>query len=203
MPEFPYIFNLSNLKAFIENISELGEPLKISKDYLISLGYTSSNDRPIRRIMLHIGFANSDGTPTDNYRQFRDKSQAGKVMARCLREAYAELFKTFPNACQKDDEALANFMRPYTKYSNDILGRSVRTFKLLCSFATFNGIQEEVEVDGGIKTVPKDKLKVVSEDYTKNGMTINLNIQLSLPATEEFEIYDKIFESLKKHLLDK
>lgn len=36
---------------------------------------------------------------------------------------------------------------------------------------------------------------------TKNNMTINLNIQLTVPETTDEEVYNKFFEAMKKHLL--
>jgi len=33
------------------------------------------------------------------------------------------------------------------------------------------------------------------------GVTVNVNIRLELPATQDASVYDKIFESLKKHIL--
>ena len=33
------------------------------------------------------------------------------------------------------------------------------------------------------------------------GMTVNINIQLQIPATDKAEIYDSFFAAMKKHLL--
>jgi hypothetical protein len=35
----------------------------------------------------------------------------------------------------------------------------------------------------------------------EGGVTVNVNIRLELPATQDADVYDKIFESLKKHIL--
>ncbi|MGJ8666619.1 MAG: hypothetical protein ACSHW7_09655 [Patiriisocius sp.] len=42
--------------------------------------------------------------------------------------------------------------------------------------------------------------KKVSSDRG-NGVTINLNIQLTVPETTDEKVYDKFFEAMKKHLL--
>jgi hypothetical protein len=45
--EFPYITNPANLRKFLEKIRTLGVPDKVSIAYLASLGFKSTNDRPI------------------------------------------------------------------------------------------------------------------------------------------------------------
>ena len=43
--------------------------------------------------------------------------------------------------------------------------------------------------------------KLPDTTITSQGITVNVNIQLTLPETKDDTIYDKIFVSLKKHLL--
>jgi hypothetical protein len=33
-------------------------------------------------------------------------------------------------------------------------------------------------------------------------MTLNVNIQLQLPATAESEVYEKLFAAMRKHLIE-
>lgn len=48
----------------------------------------------------------------------------------------------------------------------------------------------------------KTSLEGLSKQFnSKSNMTINLNIQLTVPETTDEEVYDKFFQSLKKHLL--
>jgi hypothetical protein len=133
-------------------------------------------------------------------------------MAQALREAYPTLFQTFPDAFRKDDEALRNYFSTHTDVGAKAVSYMVRTFKSLVALADFEAdapVEEELEEDNGGKLtkVSKDssdrKVSTKVQEATGNSLTINVNIQLQIPATEDATIYDKFFESLYKHILSK
>jgi len=74
------------------------------------------------------------------------------------------------------------------------------TFKTLCELAGFQSLQE-TETQDVSDTEGTPTTKVTERIATSSGLTVNINIQLQLPATENEEIYDKLFQALKKHLL--
>jgi hypothetical protein len=199
MTEYPYILNTGRLKSFLESIPKIGVPDKINTNTLPMLGYKSTNDRPIVKILRFIDFIDVNGVPTQNYINFRDTSKAKIVMASAIRKAYSDLFKMYPDAHKKDDETLKNFFRPTTKAGEQVVERMVDTFKALCSFADFEattGIEGEVK-----EHVKIEKIKEAEE--LPSGITLNLNIQIVLPTTDDASVYDKIFRALKEHILSK
>jgi hypothetical protein len=204
MQKYPYIVKVGSLRDFLKKVPGIGVPDKIATVTLKSLGYTSSNDAPIPRILRFIGFIGEDGTPTDLYRQFRNKEKSGVVMAGSLKRAYAELFQTYPDAQNKDTEALRNFFSTSTEGGEAVLVNTVNTFKALCEFANFEAPSIETGTAPGetvSETITKVPITKVPAITGAAGLTINVNIELQLPATEDSTIYDKIFESLKKHIL--
>jgi hypothetical protein len=202
MAKYPYILKINSLKDFVRKVPEVGVPDKISLETLVSLGYKSSNDRPIVPILKFIRFADEAGTPTENYLQYRNRQLSKAVMAKCLRTAYSDLFKTYPNAQSKESSALRDFFSTSTTAGEKVLTCTVDTFKALCEFADFGA--EAPEVSEGIEVAtPSSARNVKVSANVAQGMTINLNVQLQLPVTEDATIYDKIFESLKKHLLER
>ncbi len=201
MPRYPYIVKVGSLREFLKNIPSTGVPEKLTKEKLDSLGYKSSNDRPIPGILEFIGFLDSEHKPTDKYMAFRDKAKAGAVMASCLRTAYSDLFQQYPDAHNKDNEALRNFFSTGMKGGEAVLVNTVNTFRALCEFADFETAPVREETPKGLPTTGgKDVIRLSQETP---GLTVNLNIQLTLPATEDSTIYDKIFQSLKKYLLER
>lgn len=197
MVEYPYILNTGKLKTFLESIPKMGVPNKITTNTLPQLGYKSKNDRPIVKILRFIGFIDENGVPTQNYINFRDTSKARIVMATAIRKAYSDLFQMYPDAYKKDDNTLKDFFRPTTKGGERVVDAMVDTFKTLCSFADF-------ETTSGIKSEPEEVVtieKIKEEKTLSSGITLNLTIQVVLPATEDATIYDKIFKSLKEHIL--
>jgi hypothetical protein len=83
------------------------------------------------------------------------------------------------------------------------LGQIVATFKTLCESADFGApepLPTGAEESEGNRTVSRSpRMPAIPE----SGVTINLNIQLQLPPTEDSTIYDKIFKSLREHLIER
>lgn len=198
----PYTTNTGNLKKFLESIPKTGVPSKVTQDYLTKIGYKSSNDRGIINVLRFIGFLQSDGSPTEKYRQFRNTDTSRAVMAECLTTSYSDLFHTYPNAHEKDDESLVNFMRSTSDVKPETLSYSVRTFKVLCSFADFAkiGILDNRGSPG--PSTSKDTVKPTNT-FGDPPFVLNVNVQITLPETKDHEVYEKIFQSLRKHLLDR
>lgn len=62
---------------------------------------------------------------------------------------------------------------------------------------------KEVQEKAETKEEPvRDSLPSITKNIGgQNGVTLNINIQLSVPETTDEKVYDKFFEALKKHLL--
>ena len=201
--KYPYILNTGKLRDFIEKIPKMGIPPKVNTNTLPTLGFKSPNDRPIVPILKFIDFLDSSGTPSQNYKDFRDSKKAGAIMASALRKAYNELFELYPNACEKDDQSLKDFFAPTTEGGEQVVTSTASTFKVLCTFADFKAVSPEGRgaEKGGEKGTIGGEVKLPLP--MPAGVTINLNIQLALPATEDASVYDKIFKALKEHLLSR
>ncbi|MBZ5573299.1 MAG: DUF5343 domain-containing protein [Acidobacteriia bacterium] len=206
---YPYHVNTANVKKFLDHVQTAGVPDKVTFKYVESVGFKSSNDRALITILKFIGFVSSSGAPTDVWRAYRNKSQSRKVLAAALRKGYSTLFTTYPDANRKDNEALRNFFSSHTSVSDGTISYMVRTFKTIADMADFGSPGEampeietndddepEVGKGGGGGTVVKRKLTAGT-----NGMTVNINIQLQIPATDKADIYDSFFAAMKKHLL--
>jgi len=194
MPEFPYTPNPPNVARFLDLIQQSGVPGKVTTAYLESVGFKSKNDRYLIPVLKGIGFLDSSGAPTDNWKAYRDKGNARAVMAGALRSAYSELFQTYPDGYRKDDEALHNYFASRTDLAKATLERVVRTFKVLCQKADFEAAPPgtapgPTPITGPPATVPASSAPVV-----------NINIQLQLPPTDDESVYEKLFAAMKKHL---
>lgn len=201
---YTYTTKVGSLKAFLNKIKskELGVPPKVTLQYLKSVGYKSTNDRPIVRVLKSIGFIDkSSGVPTKRFNDFRtDKSE--QVMASALRETYAELFRMYSDPLKQSNEDLMNFFaQKEPSLKKGTLQYHVFTFRNLCEFADFEAASPlKVEV---IEEKPKAKVvkKGVAIPQISEGIPININIQLTLPVTDDATVYDKIFKALKDNLL--
>ena len=208
--EFPYIESDKNLRTFLNAMYDFEIPKKLNEAELVSLGYSSSYYQKIPTLLKFIGFLDDKNIPTVKWREFRDKEKSGFVMANALREGYASLFSRYKNAQEKDDEALRNLVSGQSSQSKDTVGKIVKTFKTLCEYANFNGEAPLTELEpisesqkAVIYPIKKDIEEISLARKVNEMYTININIELTLPATNDSQIYDKLFESMKKHLLSK
>jgi uncharacterized protein DUF5343 len=202
MAEFPYTPNPANLKRFLDHVQSAGVPSKVTIQYITSAGFKSTNDRAILTVLKTLGFVDSSGVPTDTWRAYRDRDKARAVMATVLESSYSGLFSTYPDAYRRDNEALRNYFSAHTSVGEAVLSLIVRTFKTLAELADFEATP--VAVPGGELTPPPAVRHeaVAPKLSAAPGLTVNINIQLQLPATENETIYEKLFASLKKHLLN-
>lgn len=198
MAKAPYTPSPKNVKEFFKAIQGLGIPPKVNNAYLPTIGFKSSNDRYLVRLSKALGFIDTAGSPTTRWSDFKDKNKARKVMANAIKIAYADLYSTYPDAEKRDNETLENYFASTSGVATSVAKLMVQTFTNLCEFASF----EAVAVTEPTPTPSVSTPEQVAEVTTGvKPVTININIQLQLPATEDATIYDSLFSALKKHLL--
>lgn len=96
MADFPYSPHAAGAKRFLEHVQKAGVPEKVTQKYLAQVGFKSKNDRYILGILKFLGFVDSTGVPTKTWRAYRNKASAGATLAAAMREAYGDLFRTYP-----------------------------------------------------------------------------------------------------------
>lgn len=212
MVDYPYTLKTSTLEDFLKNMPNRPEPTgKVTNEYLQKQGYTSSNDFPMITVMKFIGFLDSGGNITESFKQFRDTGKAKSVMAQALRASYKEVFDLFTDPSK---ENLENYFRTATGRANRALEATEGTFKTLCKFADFSS-----EITTALKSpppvittspsttgatpmaMPTQPVVQYPVSRGENGVNVTVNVRIELPATDNIDVYDKIFESLRKHIL--
>lgn len=205
-----YLTTLKNLKAILQSVQGAQAPKTFSTRFLASLGYSSTNDRLIIGVLKSLGFLSPEGTPTKRYYEYLDQTQAPRVLAQGIREAYADLFQVNRKANEMSQTEIKNKLKTLTqgKYSDVVLGKMASTFKALSQLADFTSTPEPTEV----LTTPDERPaegalpQSAVEPDVGQGTGISLgglvyNIQLVLPAERDQAVYDALFRSLKAHLL--
>lgn len=208
MAEYAYTSGTGKLKKFLSEIPTSGVPDKLIQKELEKRGYKTKEDRNIIPILKAIGFLDDSNKPTKRYTDYRNSEISKKVLAEGIREGYPDLFKTFPDAYKQDNKKLKGYFGSVTKVGEAAINYMVGTFEALCSLADFDGElelppEEGEGTAGGNPPRPGTKIPKITETWDGGAVTINVNLQLSLPETKDYEVYDKIFESLKKNLLDR
>lgn len=202
MKEYPYCTVTGKLSNFFNTIRDVGTPPKVTYKWLEQIGFKSTNDRSIIPVLKLIGFIDSSGIPTQHWNEYKNKSKSEKIMAEAIRNGYSELFDLYPNAQHKNREDIDNFFAPRTKGGSQVRNKLISTFTTLCDLADFTIVTEkpiapkEPKAEEMIPEVPTARTI-----KTGTGMTININIQLTVPETTDEKVYAKFFEAMKKYLL--
>jgi hypothetical protein len=197
MEKAAYTPTPQRIKRFFETIQSVGIPSKVYYAYLPTIGFKSGNDRYLIGIAKFLGFVDTGGKPTTKWSDFKDKSKASKVIADAIKTAYASLYSTYPDAEKQDDDKLQNYFASTSGAADSVARLMVRTFKSLCELADFEAVAGEEHATAA--TAPAGK-KVSEISLGMKPITLNINIQLQLPATEDVTIYEALFSALKKNL---
>lgn len=196
--EFPYTPNPANVGKYLDHIQHTGVPTKLTTRHLESVGFRSKNDRRLPAVMKAINFLDTGSVPTENWREYKDGSKSGRILAGELKSTYSDLFSIYPDAYRKDDEALYNYFASKTGLAKNTVEKIVKTFKVLCDKAAFNGSVTPARRPPEEKPPAEEPPPALPAQPAAPSVVIN--VQLQLPETDNAEIYENLFKAMKKHL---
>jgi len=202
MSEVPWTKLTNKIDTYFKKIRESGVPDQVKGPWLKKSGWRSGDDYKILEIWKIIGFIDEDNIPTDYWRRYKVPTESKIVLADAMRKGYKVLFDMYEDAWRKDDEAIYAVFMGQTGESVTKVNQMVTVFKALVELADFEG-ETLVKIDEEKPSTKESTKEVIEEKIVsrKIGSTVHINIQLHLPATDDIKIYDKLFESMKKHLL--
>ncbi|MDE0610943.1 MAG: DUF5343 domain-containing protein [Anaerolineaceae bacterium] len=205
MSTFPYVVVQAKLKSFLGEIKRLGVPETANSNWLRTIGYTSSNDLSIPKVLEFIGLVDSSRKPTDKWREFRDENNSGTVLAAAIREGYSALYQIHPDAHERRVDELANFFRTQTEAGDNAVRRTANTFKTLCSLADFSIIQEGEAITEGQEGTepalgPVPQPQVVSQPLTPS---LKVDVQIHIAADADKTHIEEVFKSMAKYLYNR
>lgn len=212
MPEYPpYVNAYNGIPKLFEKITAAAVPPKFTVDFLNTvLDLKSSSFRAMIPLLKRLGFLDAANAPTQAYKDFRESSSSGVVMAERLRDAYSMLFKANEYAWRLAKPELMSKLRSLTGAAEDDANIQyvASTFLELAKLARWEGgparpkpagAESQGAPGGGAGGGERGNGGEEFEGGLRLGYTINLN----LPATTEIEVFNAIFKSLRENLLRK
>lgn len=211
-----YLITTKNINSIFDALLQAEAPKKMTSDFLEKLGFKSSNDRKYISLFKSLGLINENGEPTNKYCSFLDKSISKKVIAQSIKESYKELFSVNKEAYKMTNEEVKNKLRTIIKgeKTEHVISLIASTFVDLCNYAGVESFQDDIsynidtsESDDNNFDIAENTENLIKNDTnlsdSKNirNMNLHYNIQIHLPETTSIEVYDAIFQSLKKHLI--
>ena len=193
MGKAPYTPQPGKIKKLFATIQDVVTPPKVTGKYLKAIGFRSSNDAYLIGILKSLKFIDQGGVPTETWNAYKNKHKAKEVMTSSITSGYDDLFGTYNDADKRDKEAIENYFSSKWGVSATVARLMTETFRRLCDLANFEAAAKPVTTLSPTKELSEGPGGAVPP-------TVNINIQLQLPATEDATIYESLFSALKKHL---
>lgn len=202
-----YLTSVKNVEAIFNSMLAAKAPEKFTTKFLEDLGFKSSGDRLFIAMLKALGFLDNNGVPQQRYFEFMDQSQAKKIVAQGIMEAYEDLFNLRKDAQNLSNEEVKNKLKTITQgqKGDRVVEQMASTFKTLCNYADWTE-EHRVSAQDNVHPQAQDNMQDVNENEIKPSnrnaqMNLHYNIQIHLPETTNMAVYDAIFQSLKKHLM--
>jgi hypothetical protein len=209
--DVPYMPSVKNLHAILDAIQNAGVPETFKHDFLQDLGFASSNDRPVIRLLKFIGFLSSSGSPETPYREFVDHTKSKGVLARQLKKSYDDLFLADRAAQTKPATDLKGWFKTKTGASDAVAKKMATTFRSLVDYADFDSQYASEPSHQPTPPVPSpiqvadtviDEREPASRTRGAElpiGMVYRLEVHL--PDTQNVDTYRAIFRALREELM--
>jgi hypothetical protein len=186
-------------------------PERFTTRFLESLEFKSTNDRLFINVLKDLGFIDTDGVPKDRYYEFLDRTQAAKVVAEGVREAFSDLFAVNKNAQELTADDVRNKLRTLYKGAkkDNLINRIASTFAALCEYADFSATSPKVEpkkkeqqadLESSATKPPREELSTKQTLGPLSLDALQYHINIVLPESRDQSVYDAIFKSLRDHL---
>jgi hypothetical protein len=205
MSEVPYAILYGKIPTYLAKIQETGVPQKVDTQWLRQCGFNSGNDNYILQVLKFIGFVDDAKIPTELWRAYKSPTQAPITLAQGIKKGYSDLFNLYPDAYRKDRDTLYAYFSQKTGKAKSTVEYIVNTFTGLCKLADFGvstekPIAEPINQDESNNNEKKSVQLSTIPSMIPDGFAINMNIQITLPITEDAKVYENIFKAIREQL---
>lgn len=205
-----YATTTGRLSPLLKKLRETGIPPKANSSWLKSIGFAGGNDTSMLRVLRYIGLADASSVPTPAWQEYRGRDHKA-VLGRAIKTGYQSLYAVYPDAHTRSNEDLEHVFRTSTTSGKDVVNKMVSTFKALVAEADFtddgSGASTSSSQDDSAAAVasqggsPQNPTVLDRTPSASNGLTVNINVQLTLPEGADEQTFEAFFKAMKNHLL--
>lgn len=210
--DVPYMLSVTNLPKILEKIRSAGTPPRFTHEFLKSnLGFGSSQDRAVIKLLKQLGFLTADGAPTERYNAYKG-ADGRSVLASGLREGWSSFFLSDERIYEKTKGHIQGVAKSVTGASESVATKMASTFKTLVDLADFAEGGNE-QTPRGTSTDTNSGTSQVDEPPVANNavaaanaglgglLTLRHDIHLHLPSTSDVGVYRAILQAIKSELM--
>jgi len=218
MPDaFPYVHSPGPLLKTIEHLRR-SFPKEVNAETLKKLGVAPNNESYVINVLRFLNLIDDEGKKVADSAKALLQNDEGfaSEFAKLVRDAYKELFELRgDDAWTLDRDALTQFFRT-TDQSSEVVGRRQAT-----TFACLAGLSGHSELPSARERPatntprkaksPKPPKAAVTKDLPPTPKTpevphsnfgLTVRVEVNLPADGDQQTYDRIFQSIRKNLID-
>jgi hypothetical protein len=203
----PYVLSVTNLPKILEAIQKAAVPDSFNLDFLKDLGFASSSDRPVIKVLKYLGMLDGSNRPLQPYRDFVDHNKSKTVLAERMRAAFDDLFNSNPDAYNKSSDSLKGWFKSKTGVSDSVAMKLASQFKALADYADFKSApssklesqpREDSEPSAPSSSALPPPPSSTSNDLGRLGLVYRFEIHL--PDTTNVETFRAIFRAMREEL---
>jgi hypothetical protein len=202
----PYMTSAKNLTSIFNKIKGAGTPPKFTNEFLkANLGFPSSNDRTVIRVLKALGFLSVDSVPTPRYNEFREGAKSGRAIVAGLREGWSAVFLSDQSAYERSAAQLAELFKNVTGAGEAVATKMATTFKGLTSLASSADWAEHPSPEAPRRDEgdePRGAEPGTARPSERGQLSLHHDVHVHLPATSDVSVYTAIFRALRSELLD-
>lgn len=201
--KLPYVNTPGTMVKILNKAKEAQTPDRFNNDFLETvLSFKGGTARQFIPLAKKLGLLNSDATPSDLYKKFRNDQSTKVAMAQALKNGYQEIFRKNEYAYKLKKDEFEGLVVEITglKQRDKIVQLICQTFYALKTIADFESKPSEPPPDddskgkGGVNDIG---------DIKDFGLNLSYTINLVLPKTDDPAVFTAIFRSLRDNLLRK
>lgn len=205
MAEYPpYMMASGTVPKVLQKIKDAKTPDRFTQDYLATkLGFPGGSAKAFIPLAKRLGLLNSDGSPSEIYKSFRNPKQSEAAMAAAVRKGYSDLYERNEYVHEMTRSELEGLVMEATglEKGSSVLKAIVGTFEALKTFADFE--KEMGKESSHADASEPISASEVSADGDEASLNLSYTIYLNLPKTDDVAVFNAIFKSLKDNLLKK
>jgi hypothetical protein len=203
----PYVPSPGSVKTALDRIRHAATPDRVTRDFVTTkLNIKGGTGAALIPFLKKIGLVNSDGAPSDLYKQFRNPATGGAAIAAAIKTGYKKLAQVNEYFYELNDKERQSLIVQVTglEANSSVVKLTSSTLKALKGFANFDaasipeGANDEdlSKSDNSAPASPRQSLR-----HSEARVNFSYSINLNLPATSDQAVFNAIFRSLKEHLL--
>ena len=202
MTEFPYAAVPTKLESLLDKIWVWGS---LKRFLRLGCSRRPQMTRPCcPSLNLSVWLTRRDILPVAT--AFRQEVKSQYVLADAIKRGYSSLYEVHSDAHLCTDKDLQDFFKAHSTAGEQAIARTANTFKVLCSLADFNRIQNGAAIfENGHQDMHGAPEALVPQptQIESPAPALHIDIQVHISSDAPPEQIDKIFESMAKHIYSK